>query len=79
MSYTSEEGTTKYIPGMDKENSYSIPHIDEKGDIIIHNVDPDMPYGKIDGITQEEIVDDWLQKNYPNMSQEDFNELGVKI
>lgn len=65
---------------MSRANGESIPMIDKDGEnVTITHIDPDLPAGKLEGQSAEEIADKWMTENYPNITQDQLNDMGINV
>ncbi|WOO86640.1 hypothetical protein RZE82_05865 [Mollicutes bacterium LVI A0039] len=62
------------------ERKYNTPIINETAEgVTITHIDPDFPSGELEHVTAEEIVDSWLETNYPNINKEQLSDIGIEV
>lgn len=65
---------------MSKTFDTAIPMIDKDGEgVTFTPVDPNLPCGKLEGQSEDDVVNDWLEKNYPNITKEQLNDMGITV
>ncbi|MFV0255426.1 MAG: hypothetical protein ACK5G7_04795, partial [Erysipelotrichaceae bacterium] len=65
---------------MSKTFNNSISMIDEDGEgVTITPIDPNLPCGKLEGQTANDVANDWLEQNYPNFSENQLYNMGITV